>query len=363
MSESESSSGEEVQSILAINVPKEVNKRYYKLLWGNGDETWEPEENLTGCEKLIEEFFRDVPEAVEIYNDSVTKEAAENGLIPKLRTVLTKTRKRPMRNHLRFTRSTRNSTNSRAKSKKVNTKIKITKIVDTPIKNQSENNVIANASPKNKVKANEPPPPNYPKNKFESESDSIDINLVEEPESSGSNMDNNTNNFKGTFEENSSSSSELPSILAIYDSPIKENETKFEEEKKSERESDDDSQNSTYKFDTESESEIDQDAIFDSSLSGSLKKGELFKVNWENCFPNLDRFYDNDKNLNDYAQLKSNSASFQVLSVSSIDKIFGEDSYVVSIKIADVPQEMTIPLDLARHICPEKIIDLLVSSI
>ena len=45
----------EVKSILE---EKQLRGRaYYKVLWADGDQTWEPEEHLKGAQELLQEFL------------------------------------------------------------------------------------------------------------------------------------------------------------------------------------------------------------------------------------------------------------------------------------------------------------------
>ena len=74
----------EVDFIQAINKSPE-GTLYFRVRWkGYGEEadTWEPESHLTFCKEELYSFFKDVPEALDIYNGYFAEQAEKNGLPP-----------------------------------------------------------------------------------------------------------------------------------------------------------------------------------------------------------------------------------------------------------------------------------------
>ena len=74
----------EVDFIQAINKSPE-GTLCFRVRWkgfGEESDTWEPEENLTECKEEIYNFFRDVPEAIDIYNQFYAEKAIEKGRPP-----------------------------------------------------------------------------------------------------------------------------------------------------------------------------------------------------------------------------------------------------------------------------------------
>lgn len=328
----------EVTSINAINIPPEYNQIFFKVKWGeDGGETWEPESNLDQCQIVLQDFFNNCPQAIEIYNNFKIKEATEKGLpIPKLakkmsiKKLKAKLKKEQAKKQTMQTRSQRRFRNS-----------------SSSVSEESEyENFAENITDTHSI-------PILPASKTDNQDISKDLQIeVQTPEIEQTHPDLNIENDDTDKEESNT-------VEETVNEPIPQ-----DNESESSESIEDLIRNSgkSYTFSTESSEsdEIESLSVFESDDDIQTENG--FKIECENCFPNTNEFYSTNLPDNPSSFNLPNQFCINTLKITHIYRILTSDSYAVSIKVADEEGELTVPFDVARYVCPHKLIDALLEE-
>ena len=366
----------EVDNIRAINRPPEGGL-FFRVHWkgyGSDEDTWEPETNLIDCRQELYDFFKNVPNALKIYNDFQRETAISEGKRPpkpkNAKSFLKKTKKKVSSSD---DDETFNETPINTQPKPVQTK---------QTKKETRN---SRKEPK-KLQIKKPPVNKNSSKKQEKTEECFSPIPTTSQETTSAQL------IKSIFEKSSDTDSDDSQKSPIFNEPApkeKEKEIaapKKEVSKKTSATNDYDDNNedeqfrshSRFKSDssgTDSDDQIEKEApppVKQAPTVQILKNdNSIIKIevpaNFSEKKGNEEAIIDKTVQSQVFPPGKTGINVIRVLSVDKVDSSVDDksllDRFVVTFVQPDDAEEKVYGMSVSRYICPDEIIDYLFNKV